>query len=468
MAILRPDEYRHQNSSLAIVDAANVRGGGLRVADLNALYALASAPDKLKEGVTVAYVVSEAAAYRLTNLLDAGEAAGWTQEGGDPRLSDLAEAPILYYHQYPSDDTTYFAGFYDLSDALRAASDYGSLTVRWLDQWPIANTLGPGGENDPDQALALNGVQLDFQPGAEASLQCHLQVGQLNLRGGAITSQNYRQLRVGSGNLGQGTINGVELVVSGRLVLDNRHFEQPANNPVTRNIITGTGTVVLRGGTRFATGLSIASSITVVDERVGGSSGGSTTQTVVFAAAYRQPDFNSGKDYMSPGAPTYAFSVFDLSQTTGDASLWDESTNSFIPPVSGSYFVYTKARPFDAGYGAVPTAPGTRWFVALIQNGQPVGLAEAGTGTTNSNGSAPNPELLHLTAGQSYQLGVYSEALVRYVSAELYIELKVPDPSTPPPTPAPAPTNVSSDYTGSTSFTPTAGTTATDYEYQVS
>jgi hypothetical protein len=85
MAILRPDEYRHTNPDLAIVDAAHVRGGRRQVADRAGLYALVGQADQLREQVTLVRVLSDelatpagsASEQLLVSLVDVDKATGW-------------------------------------------------------------------------------------------------------------------------------------------------------------------------------------------------------------------------------------------------------------------------------------------------------------------------------------------------------------------------------------------------------
>lgn len=75
--IRRPDEYAHQNDSLAIVDESNVRGGRRVVQDLQELYGLHAYQDKLKDNITIVRVNSEDKDYRLIDKTNANTANGW-------------------------------------------------------------------------------------------------------------------------------------------------------------------------------------------------------------------------------------------------------------------------------------------------------------------------------------------------------------------------------------------------------
>lgn len=88
-----PGELVHGNNSLSIADSANIRGGRLSVANLVQLYALASAPDKLKEHVTVVYVASVDTDYKLIDLAQANGSAGWEvyNSGSDAGLDDVLQ-----------------------------------------------------------------------------------------------------------------------------------------------------------------------------------------------------------------------------------------------------------------------------------------------------------------------------------------------------------------------------------------
>ena len=75
--IRRPDEYAHQNDSLAIVDESNVRGGRRVVQDLQELYGLHAYQDKLKDNITIVRVNSEDKDYRLIDKNKANTSDGW-------------------------------------------------------------------------------------------------------------------------------------------------------------------------------------------------------------------------------------------------------------------------------------------------------------------------------------------------------------------------------------------------------
>lgn len=71
MAIKFPDISEHNNPNNASVDSNFVRGGRRDpVADLTALYALASKVDQLKEQATRVYVISEDKDYKLVDIAD--------------------------------------------------------------------------------------------------------------------------------------------------------------------------------------------------------------------------------------------------------------------------------------------------------------------------------------------------------------------------------------------------------------
>lgn len=80
MAITLPNVIEHNNPVLKIVDSNFVKGGGRIVADLTALYALATYADQLKEMVTRVYVTAETKYYTLTDDANIGNSAGWTAE----------------------------------------------------------------------------------------------------------------------------------------------------------------------------------------------------------------------------------------------------------------------------------------------------------------------------------------------------------------------------------------------------
>lgn len=83
MAILRPDEYKHQNPDLAFTDSDSVRGGARVVANRAALYALASKADQLKQDVTVVRIKADAdnggasTQVLLVDITKINSTAGW-------------------------------------------------------------------------------------------------------------------------------------------------------------------------------------------------------------------------------------------------------------------------------------------------------------------------------------------------------------------------------------------------------
>lgn len=76
-----PDYVKHNNdTSYPIVLGNDVEGGARTVADLTALYALSSIPNKLKKYVTRVYVQSNSTTYLLTDDTNIGSSAGWTAQ----------------------------------------------------------------------------------------------------------------------------------------------------------------------------------------------------------------------------------------------------------------------------------------------------------------------------------------------------------------------------------------------------
>jgi hypothetical protein len=76
------DEKQHNNPLKAYVDANFIRGGGRLTADLSTLLTdFTKYTDQLKENVTLVYVMSEGAAYRLKSIANIGSLAnGWKAE----------------------------------------------------------------------------------------------------------------------------------------------------------------------------------------------------------------------------------------------------------------------------------------------------------------------------------------------------------------------------------------------------
>ena len=78
MSLRYPDIFEANNPLNAQMDSNFVRGGARIVADLTALYALASYVDQLKEHVTKVYVISSGSEYILTDISNVGNSSGWT------------------------------------------------------------------------------------------------------------------------------------------------------------------------------------------------------------------------------------------------------------------------------------------------------------------------------------------------------------------------------------------------------
>lgn len=99
MAIKRPDTYEHNNPKLPFVLSKNVKGGALKTADLTTLLSdFVGLEEKLEEGVTKAYVVSENADYRLVNAAAVNMLVSWEKvvtggAGGASSFADLEGVP---------------------------------------------------------------------------------------------------------------------------------------------------------------------------------------------------------------------------------------------------------------------------------------------------------------------------------------------------------------------------------------
>lgn len=101
MAIKRPDTYEHNNPKLPFVLSKDVKGGALKTADLTTLLSdFVGYEEKLEEGVTKAYVVSENADYRLVNAAAVNMLVSWEKvvTGGDApsgsnKFEDLEDSP---------------------------------------------------------------------------------------------------------------------------------------------------------------------------------------------------------------------------------------------------------------------------------------------------------------------------------------------------------------------------------------
>jgi hypothetical protein len=75
MAVLYPDILKHNNSTLALIDLFDARGGYIKVALLSSLYSLPI--DKLEENVTIAFVLATRTEYRLKDIFNFDNSDGW-------------------------------------------------------------------------------------------------------------------------------------------------------------------------------------------------------------------------------------------------------------------------------------------------------------------------------------------------------------------------------------------------------
>lgn len=82
MALRNPDITEHNNGDLAAMDADFLRGGGRRVADTAALYALSPKADQLKEFVSLVWVDSLGYTMRLVDTANIGNVNGWERAHG--------------------------------------------------------------------------------------------------------------------------------------------------------------------------------------------------------------------------------------------------------------------------------------------------------------------------------------------------------------------------------------------------